>query len=289
MPETVRSRFCKLLRGEMPLDRLPVFEWAVWWDQTIARWEAEGLPKGLGVREIKEYFGLDVDCQYWFPQMRSGARPVPGGPEGGWVRSEADYESLLPFFYAEPDDAVRSLWTKWAVEQARGEIVVWITFCGFFWWPRVLFGIEPHLYSFRDQADLMERMIRDQTEHIRRGIEAVCAVFVPDFMTFAEDMSYNHGPMVSRHDFERFLAPAYREIVPLLEAKGIVPLVDSDGQVEPMIPWLEEVGIRGILPLERMAGVDVARLRERHPRFVLVGAFDKTVMHRGEAAIRQEF
>jgi hypothetical protein len=268
---------------------MPVFEWATWWDQTIARWEGEGLPAGLGVRGVKEFFGLDADCQYWFPQMRSGARPVSGAPEGAWIRDEEDYDALLPLLYAEPDEAARSLWARWREEQAKGEIVVWITFCGFFWWPRVLLGIEPHLFAFHDQAGLMTRIIQDQVAHIRRSLEAVCEVCMPDFMTFAEDMSYNHGPMISRSLFERFLEPAYREAIPLLKAHGITVLIDSDGQVEPMIPWLEAVGVEGILPLERMAGVDVARIRAQRPQFIMIGAFDKTVMHRGEAAIRAEF
>ncbi|MBC7185623.1 MAG: hypothetical protein H5U38_01170, partial [Calditrichaeota bacterium] len=56
-----------------------------------------------------------------------------------------------------------------------------------------------------------------------------------------------------------------------------------------LIPWLEEVGIEGIAPLERMAGVDVVKIRQRHPRFKLIGAFDKLVLDKGPEAIRAEF
>ena len=35
-------------------------------------------------------------------------------------------------------------------------------------------------------------------------------------MTFAEDMSYNHGPMLSKALFDEFLAPYYRRLVPRL-------------------------------------------------------------------------
>jgi uroporphyrinogen-III decarboxylase len=108
-------------------------------------------------------------------------------------------------------------------------------------------------------------------------------------MTIAEDMSYNHGPMLSKECFDEFLAPYYRRLIPVLKEHGILPLVDTDGMVEPMIPWLEEVGIEGCLPLERMAGVEVARIRKNHPRWRMIGAFDKTVMHLGEAALRAEF
>ena len=77
--------------------------------------------------------------------------------------------------------------------------------------------------------------------------------------------------------------------MPHLKERGIIPIVDSDGDVTRMIPWLQRVGIEGVLPLERMAGVDVVRLREQFPDFKIIGAFDKLVMHRGEAAIRAEF
>ena len=50
------------------------------------------------------------------------------------------------------------------------------------------------------------------------------------------------------------------------------------------------MGVDGILPLERMAGVDVRAIRERTTRrFCMIGHFDKTVMHPGEAAMRAEF
>ena len=50
-----------------------------------------------------------------------------------------------------------------------------------------------------------------------------------------------------------------------------------------------DVGIQGCLPLERMAGVDVNFLRQKHPDLRMIGAFDKTVMHLGEDRMRQEF
>ena len=76
---------------------------------------------------------------------------------------------------------------------------------------------------------------------------------------------------------------------PALKERGIHILIDSDGQIEPLIPWFLDCGIEGILPLERMAGVDVNRIREAHPTWKMIGGFDKTVMHLGEERMRQEF
>ena len=287
--ETVRSRFQKVLHGEMPTDRLPVFEWATWWDQTIARWRTEGLSSDLDWQAIKRSFGHDMDYQLWFPQMTAGATPKHSGHGAPYIESEAEYEALLPMLYPDPVPFNRDMWRARAAEQSAGSAVIWITFSGFFWWPRVLFGIEPHLYAFYDNRDLMHRMNQDQLAYMRRCLDVFCEIATPDFMTFGEDMSYNHGPMISKPLFNKFLTPMYHQIVPELKERGITVLIDSDGDVEPLIPWFEQAGLEGILPLERMAGVDVQRIRENHPNWIMVGAYDKTVMHLGEQALRAEF
>lgn len=286
--ETVRSRFRKVMTGELPDDRLPILEWASWWDLTITRWRGEGLPPELSWPQIPGFFGLDLHHQLWFGQMRPGAtEKVPGHC---WIENEADYDALLPYLYPDPVPFERDYWRACGAAHDAGEALLWFTFSGFFWWPRVLFGIEPHLYAFYDQADLMHRINQDQVCYQLRCLDAFCATAgVPDFMTFGEDMSYNHGPMISKELYDEFMAPYYRQVIPRLLDKGIIPLIDSDGDVEPLIPWFEEVGLEGILPLERMAGVDVNRIRAHHPTWKMIGGFDKTVMHLGEARMRAEF
>ena len=54
-------------------------------------------------------------------------------------------------------------------------------------------------------------------------------------MTFAEDMSYNHGPMIGREIFYEFVAPHYRELLPMLAERTIIPIVDTDGDVSIMV------------------------------------------------------
>ncbi len=49
------------------------------------------------------------------------------------------------------------------------------------------------------------------------------------------------------------------------------------------------MGVDGVLPLERQAGVDGMALRRQFPSLGMVGHFDKMVMHKGEAAMRAEF
>lgn len=282
-----RERFHAVMNFR-PFDRLPVVEWAGWWNQTLDRWYAEGLPAELTDRyAICRHFGLEVYRQEWFRSHGPGC-PSPSAYGAGIVTGEAEYEAVRPYLFPLPAvDPAR--WTAWAKEQERGEGVLWFTVDGFFWFARTLFGIERHLYAFYDQRELMHRMNADLTEYILKVIDEVCSFCTPDFMTFAEDLSYNHGPMLSEQCFDEFMKPYYEILVPALHRRGILALVDSDGDISAPAYWFERVGLDGILPLERQAGVDIDRLRAEHPRLRFIGHFDKMAMNRGEAALRAEF
>ena len=286
---TARERFLKVFNFEMPGDRLPLLEWAAWWNQTMDRWKGEGFPPDLDCEASIRHFGLDVMMCTGAP-TRSKACPNPVSHGAGIITDTASYEAMLPNLY--PAEGIEGLVARVAAlkeRHARGEIIVRLWLDGFFWWPRTLFGIEPHLFAFYDQPELMHRINRDLTGHHLRTLEALLPVLKPDMVGFAEDMSYNNGPMLSEAIFEEFLAPYYRQVVPVIKQHGIKVLVDTDGQLESMIPWLEGVGIEGIYPLERQSGVDVARIRRNHPKFLMMGGYDKIVMSRGEAAMRAEF
>lgn len=150
-------------------------------------------------------------------------------------------------------------------------------------------GHEAHLYAFYDHSDLMHRIIQDLVEYTKRVTRVFFEFAVPDMITFAEDISCNLGPMISKELFDEFLAHYYNQMFPDLKSRGSVTMIDSDGGVEPLIPWFEEIGLQGIVPLERLAGVDINRTRKNHSQWCMLGGFDKTVKHLGEDTIRREF
>ncbi len=284
---TTRERF-QAVMGFRPFDRLPIVEWASWWDQTIDRWHREKLPADVTDRyDICRHFDQDVYLQEWFPVMGPDC-PEPTHHGSGILTDEADYDRIRPHLYPWPIVDPEQ-WRRWAEMQERGEVAVWFTVDGFFWYPRRLFGIERHLYAFYDQPGLMHRMNDDLSDWICRIVDEVVTFCRPDFMTFGEDMSYNHGPMLSKDLFDEFMKPYYDKVIPRLTAHGIVPIIDSDGDVTVPADWFAEAGLAGILPLERQAGVDVATIRREHPDMRFIGCFDKMTMNQGEAAMRAEF
>lgn len=283
---TPRDRFLRTLNFEPCPDRLPLVEWAAWWDLTINRWKTEGLPPELDWDQSLAFFGLDP-----LVLIYAAAGPEVMPAEGvAVVTDDSTYDALRPELFS--DTRIVS-----AVAQARslqprhdrGEIVIRVWLDGYFWFPRKLFSVVPHLLSFYDQPALLHRMNRDLADFNERMLDAICAVLAPDMVGFAEDMSYNNGPMLSQACFDEFLLPYYQRTVPVIRRHGIKALVDTDGDVTDMIPWLLRAGLDGVYPLERQAGVDVARLRAQYPRLLMLGGYDKLVVSKGEAAMRREF
>lgn len=286
---TNRERFQAVLNFEKPDDRLPAIEWAGWWDATIFNWHTQGLPTELSWREIGPYLGLDKHIQISYPTGTPDC-PQPKFFGGPIMETEADYEQLLPYLYQDSliDAQVEEL-KQLKTGHDRGDYPIWITLTGAFWFPRELFGIENHLFSFYDEPELYHRILDDLAAYQIRLMERVYEVLTPDFMTFAEDMSYNKGPMISEELYDTFIAPHYAKVTPILHEHGTKVIMDSDGDISRMIPWMQRSGIDGVLPLERQAGVDINALQEQYPDFLFIGAFDKMTMRRNTDAMRAEF
>lgn len=286
---TDKERVIKTLNGEKA-DRLPVFEWATWWDKTLNVWKGEESTLPYGQQELFRYFGLDSLYQYWVP-MQDGQVPVFGADDMSEEEyTEAFRTKVYPHLF--PEQALVNLRNQLLDIKAlhdEGKITVWFTLEGFFWFPRTLFGIENHLYAFYDHPELMHEINQKLVKRQLEILDVIYDVLTPEFMTFAEDMSYNHGPMIGKGLFDEFMSPYYKMVVPEIKKHGTRVLIDTDGAVEPLIPWFEEVGIEGVLPLERQAGVDVNRIRKNHPKWIMIGGYDKTIMHKGEAVMRAEF
>ena len=284
-----RERFRRVLKFEEPLDRLPMIEWAAWWDKTLDRWKTEGLPNAYTREDAIVHFGLDrLDMLGAAPQ--SADCPSSAFHGAGLITNEPGYDEIHDCLFTDEiiDTAVAKAYDLRKAHEA-GEVIVRLWLDGFFWFPRTIFGIERHMYAFYDQTDLMHRMNDELAEFEIRVIDALFPILKPDMVGFAEDMSYNHGPMVSEEIFDEFLLPYYQRVIPAIKRFDVPVLVDSDGDITTMIPWFLRAGIEGVYPLERQAGVDVARIRNEYPDFIMLGGYDKMVMSRGAEPMRAEF
>lgn len=288
---TNTDRFSAVLNFR-PVDRLPVVEWAAWWGDTVNAWLSQGLTHEVPYDKLQTYFGLDCMRRVWMP-LTSASCPRPQSHGAPLIYDEDDYENFKKYLYPTSGDPAYdrklSMLKGLKAEHDSGDTVVWFSYDGFFWFPRVLLGIENHLYSFYDYPELYHRICTDACDYMISQLDTVFDVLQPEFFVISEDMSYNNGPMISEALFDEFLLPYYERLIPELHRRGCKVVIDTDGDVTMMIPWLMRAGIDGVLPLERQAGVDICALRDKYPDFLFIGGYDKMVMTRGEADMRAEF
>jgi len=86
------------------------------------------------------------------------------------------------------------------------------------------------------------------------------------------------------------MVPYYKKVTGFFKRKGVdVAIVDSDGDITPLIPLWLEGGVNGFLPLEVQAGVDAVSLREEYKdKIVLFGNISLSSLRKGRKAIDEE-
>jgi len=192
----------------------------------------------------------------------------------------------------EPDTPERwpADWDSY-VEKINGKSAPTMLYVGsFFGFLREWMGLERLLYMFYDDPSLIEDMM-DQvcylsTEVIKRVVKDLRV----DHVMFWEDMAFKSGPLISPDMVRKFMVPRYKKVTDLLRGSGVdVIFVDSDGNLDELIPLWLECGINGCWPLECAAGNDAVALRKKYGReIILAGNIDKRELLKGKDAIREE-
>ena len=111
-----------------------------------------------------------------------------------------------------------------------------------------------------------------------------------DWARFWEDVAFKTGPLISPDMVRKFMMPRYRQITDLLHKNGIdIIFVDSDGNLNKLIPLWLECGINFFWPLEVAAGNDIVALRKEYGKeAILAGGMDKREFLKGKESIRRE-
>jgi len=161
--------------------------------------------------------------------------------------------------------------------------------CGFYGTLRFLMGEERLLFNFYDDS----MFVRDFMDYVADfWIQLWGEVFSEikfDCVYFWEDMAYRSGPLISPQMFREFMLLPYQRITSFLKEMGVkVILVDTDGNVEKLIPLFIESGITGLYPFEVQAGNDIVSIRKKYPRLQIMGGIDKMKIAQGKEAIDEE-
>lgn len=315
---TSHERFLAFMHFQ-PVDRVPLWEWGPW-PSTLRRWRREALGEGNNPPQFAEcenrvQCGVDLWMLPRYEErviceddesitkvsdrgvvMRTFKSPdtmsMPEHIEYP-VKTRADWEELKKRY--DPSDPARfpAGW-KERCQQWRNKGPVLI-FQGprspsLFGFVRELLGPKRIFYAFYDEPKLVHDMMEFNTEFLINLLPSVLGEAPISAIYFWEDMCYRNGPLISPDMFREFMLPRYKRITELARSRGVdLCFVDSDGNVEELIPLWIEAGINGIYPMEVAAGMDVVKLRRQYGKALLMtGGIDKRVLARDRGAIDEE-
>ena len=228
----------------------------------------------------------------YFKGRRSGFMPeYVDHPVKDWRTWEEDVKWRLdpttPERFAGLDDRMQE-----AQARAADGLMISQQLIGGYMYLRSLIGPERLFYAFYDMPDV----IRDCMETWFALADAVIArhqqYVTLDELFFAEDICYNHGPLISPDMMREFLIPYYQQVIHNLKARQIDASrhlyvhVDTDGFANPVIPvYQETIGMDAMSPFEVAAGCDVVEIGRQYPGLALFGGIDKRILASGREAI----
>ena len=302
-----------------PVDRTPFWDWGAW-PETRERWKSEGYDpdrdKPAAGADQRNFFGG------WFKPNPPFEKKIVEeddihvafiNHEGILIKeNKKNPASSMPQFIRFPvenREDFRSFWrermkpdlnarigTDWREQltafrsQPVPFIIISDRWGGFFGPLRNLTGVERLCTLFYDDPDLVEEMMDANADFIIAMMDQILSVVEIDAFGFWEDMCYNHGPLISPELVRRYMLPRYRRVSDFLRSKAVKYIgLDSDGQIDQLIPVWMDAGLNFLYPFEVQCGMDVNAVRKKYGRTLRIwGGVDKRALARGKDSIDAE-
>lgn len=297
---TARDRITAALEHRT-LDRIPLCDTA-YWPETIARWESEGLPRGV---DPIEYFEMDRLCPVggfrtdFFPHEiyeDTDEYCVDLNGEGTvvkWYKNRGSSSGHLELEHrVQTIDDWRAAREQLTVTEERLSAYMsppagafpYLGVVDHFWMSFRMLGMENLCCWLAGEPDEMREIYQDYTDFLLGMLDLYVAQ-ERDFLAvwFFSDMAFHSGPMFSAATYREVIAPSYDRLRRWCTDHGKWLFLHCDGNLDVLLPEFIRSGFDVIHPLEARAGNDVRRLKEHYgDRITLVGNINADVLARGD-------
>lgn len=310
-----------------PRDRAPIMDFS-FWNETLPRWQGQGLPPHVTRSNSDEFFGMDAGMDAISNATGVNAGLCPLFDE--IVLQDRGEEEVV-----QQKDGVRVLRRKSMVSipQHLAHLLVdrdswrqhyqprldpthparlpndWVdrvkvwrdgdreqvialpggSFCG---WLRDWMGLEKFAMTIYDDPAWFEEMVTTIADCVIGTVARLLETGGRfDACAIWEDIAYNRGPLLSPQHFKRYLVPQYRRLADLLHKHSVdVVWVDCDGKIDQLIPLWLDAGVNCMFPLEIGTwGADPVSYRLRYGKeLLLMGGFDKHILAQSQTEIQAE-
>ena len=305
-----RQRYRAVTHFE-PSDRLFRNEMGAY-DETVKRWRTEGLRPDDDYRRVVDYDRFEVapvkvslaygfecetleltdDCEVYRDGdgvIKRKLRNVPPPAMPQYVEfplkdRESWKTTFLPRLNPDSPNRIPLHWDSLKKQYAARDFPLGISAGSIFGWLRNWMGVENIAVMLYDDRAFVEEMMNHVGDLVVEVLRKVVFDVDFDFAVMWEDMAYKTASLISPRHVRELMMPNYLRITDLLHQAGIdVIMLDSDGNVEELIPLWLEAGINYIYPMECAAGMDVVKLRKQYPRDLIIGGgMDKRILASGD-------
>lgn len=275
------QRVLAALAREMP-DRVPVFECSLasniidalapggTLEDVVDRYDLDAVSH----REAYRYEEVDRDKQFfrdeWGIVVRLEENVMPS-PVGHPVRSEADFEKLVP---PDPRDPFRLAKHAKAAARYKREKPVVLGMTDAFSIPWKLRGMDAFLVDMLDNPGFVKRIIALVVDYNCRLAQHAAEIGV-DIVRLTDDYAFNTGPFMSPDMWVEFIQPGLRQIVETAHGAGLKVIKHCCGNLAGLAEPILDTGVDGLHPIQPLPTQSLADFKQRFGhRVCLIGNVD---------------
>ena len=310
---TSKERFSRMFQHR-EADRVPIFDSP--WAGTIARWEREGMPKGM---DWRDYFDTDkvstisVDITPRYEEKvleETDDYRIVTSEWGVTMKQFKEQDStpeFLDFTVTTPEawekakarmtvskdrvdwKRLEQDYAKWQQEGHWIEGMFWFGFDVTHSWT---VGTETMLIAMIEEPEWVEDMFDTYLDRSIQHFNMIWdAGYRFDSIFWYDDMGYKNTPFFSNEMYRSLLQKYHKKAVAWAHDHGIYARLHSCGDIMPLLPDIMDTGIDALTPIEIKAGMDVFKIKQDYgDRLVLHGGINAVLWDDKEAiveAIRQ--
>ena len=310
---TSKERFSRMFQHR-EADRVPIFDSP--WAGTIARWEREGMPKGM---DWRDYFDTDkvstisVDITPRYEEKvleETDDYRIVTSEWGVTMKQFKEQDStpeFLDFTVTTPEawekakarmtvskDRIdwKRLERDYAQWQQEGHWIEGMFWFGFDVTHSWTVGTETMLIAMIEEPEWVEDMFDTYLDRSIQHFNMIWdAGYRFDSIFWYDDMGYKNTPFFSNEMYRSLLQKYHKKAVAWAHDHGIYARLHSCGDIMPLLPDIMDTGIDALNPIEVKAGMDVFKIKQDYgDRLVLHGGINAVLWDDKEAiveAIRQ--
>jgi uroporphyrinogen decarboxylase len=271
---TSEERILRTLRHE-EVDRVPSFEWII--DKKVV----EAISPGSTEEEFIYKMDLDaicVDLDYKKVEIETGVFRDEWGmvkkyseeshsfPVSGPIKEMKDLEQYIPPDPHAPE-RYRTLEKKLAQHSGKKAVILHLN--DVLSIPSRLMVFEDFLTGIILEPELIAGLIdmavdvnlQMAAEAVKRGVKIVYT---------GDDYAYVNGPLMSPKAFRGIFYPRLCRVMQGYKELGLYVIKHTDGDIMPLIDMIVDSGIDCLDPIDPIAGMDIAHIKEKYGKRVAI-------------------